>query len=128
MGNNLNGLVKFKTEDVYRACQACLDKRAARIAEEREHMVQNLMDKIQVKFWSRRRYSFTREEAIEYLKNDDTGLWTTRWREPELQGSGAANDIAELWHAAKAAGRNTEMFISALNAARLLDFIKPQEI
>ncbi len=126
MGSHtLSGFVKIKAINVYNACEACLDQRNARIAAEREQMVLELMLKEQVKFFTRRRYRLTREEAIAELKRVDDGCGWSKWAGPAIFGGQAAEEIAELWHAAQAADHESGMLVTAVNAARLLKFIKP---
>ena len=85
---------EFNTQEVLDACALYIHRRQIRIDNEREEMIERLLNKPK-RWWQFWRTKHTRESAIEYLKTNGD-RFCSLWQEPETRGSHWHNICNEL--------------------------------
>jgi hypothetical protein len=105
---------------VYRAAQEFLDTRARAIARDREELVTKAMRKRKYWLFGPR---LTREEAIQYLKNDRRYL--SSWDEVQLRGASRANHVRALRDLAKLSGSGGLMTLTHEDVSVLPTLVSP---
>lgn len=79
--------ISVGSDTVRTICQAFLDNREKRIQKEREKLIEEEMKERKVWMGLRKVGPFTRDEAIERLKNEEEDSWGyNRWYALDLEG------------------------------------------
>ena len=93
---DFSNYAQLPADKVKAACVKYLDERKERIDREREELIARYMEPRFFGLFKR-----TREQAIEYAKNDE--ILISSWQMVECRGAGIAKDVYDLGTLAKTA-------------------------